>query len=199
MFEDCQCAKRRITAIRRAFEGRQSALISNLGLIKQYFEAQGKSKGEVAALMEQAGVPSKSFLGSHTMSMLFDNERDILESTTDKAQRDDDFFKNATGGSIVENTDKNQLTIVTEGLSRPPMRNTLLFCDIRGTYQRLGKQLADKASEWLEEAQVGQAHMLEKRLTDFQTNFQDQFKEISDRVKEKVKNLHRREGIYHGT
>ena len=93
---------------------------------------------------------------------------------------------------------ESELSIFNEEELRPePSR--ILFCDIRTKFQSVGKLLLDKASEMLQEAQVGELHLVEKQIGELGSVFEDRFKELSGRVKEKVHDLHTREGVYRQT
>ena len=40
----------------------------------------------------------------------------------------------------------------------------VFFCDIRARYQTFGKLIVNKASDWLQEAQVGQLKLMEQKV-----------------------------------
>ena len=48
----------------------------------------------------------------------------------------------------------------------------------------------------LEEAQVGELHLVQKQVEELGKVFTEQYKELSDRLVETAQDLHTREGIY---
>ena len=51
----------------------------------------------------------------------------------------------------------------------------ILFAQIRGRYQSLGKCMVSKAGQWLEKAQVGDLKQIERKIEDLGQEFEEQF------------------------
>lgn len=58
--------------------GKHKSVVESLGNITRFFELLSAGKSETGKTLQSIGEPSRSFLGSYTSSMLFDNELQVF-------------------------------------------------------------------------------------------------------------------------
>ena len=113
--------------------------MEGLERIASFYEGLSKLKVTKANALQVAGLPSRSFLGAHRSSMLFDNEKAVLALPAPSDSHENDaFFKVVTGANHTMEVNKsdvknNSLRIgdrLVETLPGPS------FCEIRATIQR---------------------------------------------------------------